>query len=89
MWEVVERRWKSGLPITKSELLIQCMRKFSAEDFFKKVLDKAGNHNHFYVFLKRSLKRINFTDRKATISQQIPINWKDLARGGAASSKSC
>jgi len=51
VWEEVQRRWKSGLPITKSELLIQCMRKFSAGDFFKKVLDKAGNHSHFYVLL--------------------------------------
>ena len=36
------------------------------------------------MFLKRSLQRINFTDRKATISQQIPIDWKDQAREGAA-----
>ena len=48
--EVVQRRWKSGLPITKSEVHIQSMRKFSAGDFFKNVLDKAGKTNHFYLF---------------------------------------
>ena len=53
-------------------------------DFFVNILDKAGNTNNFYIFLKRSLQRINFTDRKATISQQIPIDWKDQARDGAA-----
>ena len=48
------------------------------------VLDKGGNTNHFNVFLKRRLQRINFTNRKATISQQIPIDWKDRTREGAA-----
>ena len=84
VWKVVQERWKSGQPITKSEVRIQCMKKFTEGDFFVNILDKAGNTNHFYVFLKRSLQRINFTDRKATISQQIPIDWKDRAREGAA-----
>ena len=47
VWEEVQRRWKSGLPITKSEVRIQCMRKFSEGDFFKNVLDKAGKTNQF------------------------------------------
>jgi len=34
--------------------------------------------------LRRSLQRIRFTERKATISQKIPIDWKDKARQGAA-----
>ena len=84
VWELVQERWKSGQPITKSEVRIQCMKKFSEGDFFVNILDKAGNTNNFYIFLKRSLQRINFTDRKATISQQIPIDWKDQARDGAA-----
>ena len=84
VWKVVQERWKSGQPITKSEVRIQCMKKFTEGDFFVNILDKAGNTNPFYVFLKRSLQRINFTDRKATISQQIPIDWKDRAREGAA-----
>ena len=84
VWKLVQERWKSGQPITKSEVHIQCMKKFTEGDFFENILDKAGNTNHFYVFLKRSLKRINFTNRKATISQHIPIDWKDRAREGAA-----
>jgi hypothetical protein len=52
--------------------------------YTRRLLVKGGNTNHFYVFLKRSLQRINFTDRKATISQQIPIDWKDQVCEGAA-----
>ena len=76
VWKVVQERWKSGQPITKSEVRIQCMKKFTEGDFFVNILDKAGNTNPFYMFLKRSLQRINFTDRKATISQQIPMIGK-------------
>ena len=28
VWKVVQERWKSGQPITKSEVCIQCMEKF-------------------------------------------------------------
>jgi hypothetical protein len=60
------------------------MKKFTQGDFFENVLDKGGNTNHIYVFLKGSLQWINFTDRKATISQQILVDWKDQAHEGAA-----
>jgi hypothetical protein len=59
------------------------METFTKGDFFENILDKGENTNYFYVLLKRSLQRSNLTDRKATISQQIPINWKDLAREGS------
>ena len=84
VWKIVQERWKSGQPITKSEVRIQCMKRFTEGDFFVNILDKSGNTNNFYVFLKRILQRINFTDIKATISQQIPIDWKDRAREGVA-----
>lgn len=60
------------------------MKNITEGDFFENVLHKGGNTNHLYVFLKRSLQRINFTDREATISQQMPIDWKDRARERAA-----
>jgi hypothetical protein len=84
VWKLVQERWKSGQPITKSEVRVQCMKKFTQGDLFENVLDKGGNTNHFYVFLKRNLQQINFTDRTATISQQIPIDWKDQACEGVA-----
>jgi len=46
----------------------------SEGDFFVNVLDKTGNTNHFYVVLKRSLQRINFTDRKATMPRENEID---------------
>ena len=60
------------------------MKHFNEGDFFNNVMNKGGNTNHFYIFLKRSLQKIHFTERKATISQKIPIDWKDKARQGAA-----
>ena len=52
MWKIVQERWKSGQPITKSEVRIQCMKRFTEGDFFVNILDKSGNTNNFYVFLK-------------------------------------
>ena len=80
VWDVVQKRWKSGQPIVKAEVRIQCMKNCTKCDFFVNILEKAGNTNHIYVFLKR----INLTDIKATICQQTSIYWKDRGQEGAA-----
>ena len=79
--DVVLERWTSGDPISKLQLNDMIRTKFCSDDDFKNVV--LDNSNYFNKWTARVLNDMNFTDRKPSIAQKIPDDWRNIALNGA------
>ena len=87
--KLVQDRWNSGDPITKTEVKEEVMlREDCAEEseFYKQHLDpseikKTGPS--WCNWLKAALRPVAFTVRKNSIGQTVPANWRAQATANA------
>jgi hypothetical protein len=88
---VIEERWLQGLPITKQELSNLTVKVFGNRKDAASVefmgtygqTKKAQSMSKMNVFLGRAIEEAGYSGRKYSISQKIPVGWKDLALEGA------
>ena len=81
---IVTEAWISANPLTKGELLHSMLRNFKEGPFFDLYFkDVQGNYKKAYMFITRSLNLFGYTLRKKTISQKIPIDWRQRSEEGA------
>ena len=78
--DVVLERWTRGNPISKLQLKDIVRTKFATHDAFKNVV--LTKPNYFNKWVIRVLSDINFTDRKTSIAQKIPDDWRNIACKG-------
>lgn len=86
--EAVQTRWNTGIPVTVSDLIHQvinaCEKEKIKDTNCAQWLDIYGKNNtKRTVWLHRAISKIGFSVRKATISQKVPENWRQLAEDGA------
>ena len=67
--------WNSGLPLTMSDL------RNSTKVQFPNMLDMSANTYNQWV--RRAVEKSGFSDRKESVSQKIPPDWKEKSRIGA------
>ena len=85
--DIVKSRWNMGLPINKLELaqmLLIKAKKDKLTDFLKCYGE--GNEKStkkLYIFIERGIRKAGFCQRKRTVSQKIPEDWRILAEAGA------
>ncbi|KAF4145808.1 hypothetical protein GN958_ATG04992 [Phytophthora infestans] len=82
----VATRWDDVNPVSRKELYRILVRHFdptSVFSFAAQVMRGKNFPNSMHKFVERTLDRIGFTERKASISQKVPANWKNLAIAGA------
>ena len=78
--ETVQRSWECGAPMTPEQLQHVVMQHVKKENNTRAVDQFVnGKRNTFNKFIQRVLKRNNFSVRKMTISQSVPINWRQKA----------
>ena len=74
-------RWTSCNPISKAQLKDMISLHFATDsDFSEKVLSSS---NYFNKWIVRVLNDLDFSDRKSSIAQKIPENWRQVALSGA------
>lgn len=79
--DVVSHRWTCGNPISKAQLKDMISLHFAVDpDFREKVLNSS---NYFNKWVSRVLNDLNFADRKSSIAQKIPDDWRCVALNGA------
>jgi hypothetical protein len=79
--DVVTQRWTCGNPMSKSQLKGLISLHFATDpDFSESVL---RNSNYFNKWVIRVLNDLNFSDRKSSISQKVPDNWREVALSSA------
>ena len=75
--------WHSGTPVSRQACYMEIF-EFSggAGIFYNQYIcpEKDTAPAQLCHWLTRSLKRIGFSERKETISQKIPDNWKELSK---------
>ena len=77
----VQDRWNSGDPISRLELTDLLVQKFSSGPWYDKHVDPAckSHASNLSGWITRTLKALNFADRKRTVSQKVPGDWFDVA----------
>ena len=79
--DVVTQRWTCGNPMSKSQLKDMISLHFATDpDFSENVL---RNSNYFNKWVIRVLNDLNFSDRKSSIAQKVPDNWREVALSSA------
>ena len=74
--ETVQRSWECGAPMTPEQLQHVVMQHVKKENNTRAVDQFVnGKRNTFNKFIQRVLKRNNFSVRKMTISQSVPVDW--------------
>jgi hypothetical protein len=79
--DIVIDSWNCGAGLTKDDVKAQIIA-FMADD--AEWMASYGERATTNKFVSRAIQKIGFTDRKNTISQKIPGNWKDLTIIAAA-----
>lgn len=91
---LVNSRWHGGDPVCMTEVQDLVADHFEKPDvrkhgdneaFWKHHLceDTVNSRQHLHSFVKRVLKRCNFTTRCHTVSQKVPSDWEAQARQAA------
>eukprot|EP00474_Spongospora_subterranea_P004024 CRZ04482.1 hypothetical protein [Spongospora subterranea] len=84
--EMLDQSWESGRLITTEQLYQLIRNEFSRDEkFFTAKLDssKKSHPNSLHQFVRRVLQDNRFSTRTPTVSQSIPLNWKELAENNA------
>jgi len=77
--------WEIGAPVTTEQLRVMVQQhivevgdRAAVENFIK------GKPNTFHQFISRVLDRHHWSVRKITISQSVPIDWREKAQANSA-----
>jgi hypothetical protein len=73
--EQLEIGWNSGIPLTMSDLRNVIKQQFPT------MLDM--NANAYNQWVRRAVAKGGFSDRKESVSQKIPPDWREKSRCGA------
>ena len=81
----VTEAWEKGMPLCTAELLLRFQRHLiNLEDQAAKQMFVEGKKNTVHKFLNRSLKKHKFSIRKNSISQSVPVDWRQKAEENTA-----
>jgi hypothetical protein len=83
--DLVETLWNEGNPLSKAAFFSSIRQKYmnTGHDFATGVLKSRNYPNSLHKFAERTLKAINFTCRKSSISPKVPEDWREIAIAGA------
>ena len=75
----------SGVSLNKAMLYSKIKEKYYNSQciFSEHMLHGTSYPNALHVFVKRSIDKLGFADKKKSIAQKIPLNWGTIAREGA------
>ena len=78
------KRWNMGIPTTKMAICDNVRVEFgkNKSEFTTTYLNSEDNKK-LLMFVTRSLGYCNFTSRTLTVSQKVPMDWKNLSIAGA------
>jgi hypothetical protein len=76
----VRKSWECGAPLTPEQLQYAVMKHVKQENNKDAInLFLHGKRNTFQKFIQRVLKRNNFSVRRISISQSVPVDWRRKA----------
>jgi hypothetical protein len=79
MNEFILSRWDRGIPCTFENVFDQMRSHYrgsTASSEFSKII---YNSSHLRTFISRAMERYRWSNRKVSISQTVPSDWKDRA----------
>ena len=76
--------WHTGLPFMMDELFNMVYRKFTSGPLYDQHLSKNDVHKKTArQWLRQAVDSANFSQRRESIGQKIPPEWRVLAERGA------
>ena len=72
--------WESGNPVTRPEVYNLLRNSYDPSTSFHKLYLVEKKLSSLSQWFSRVLSRHGWTIRETTISQKVPVNWKEIAK---------